>query len=163
MILTRLRRIDQISPAYPILRTSISIRQRLNCDLQDISYNFNYWGGTVIFSFTKSAPQKLSNKYFITLDSEYIRESISDFQNFKKILGRQLSFHNEIYYLGAAQMLPILHYHLKSEIKNLAGILDDNNQRIDKFLPSIEKKITSLSSLNKVAIASSGKVIGVDL
>tara|TARA_B100000212_G_scaffold321942_1_gene280889 strand:+ start:292 stop:1479 length:1188 start_codon:yes stop_codon:yes gene_type:complete len=160
--LIRLRRFDQIFHQHIqyINESSISkLVERLNCNLKDISYNFNYWGGTVIFSFCKSAP-KNSNKELANLDNESIKKSLDDFNSYKKILGRQLSFHKEVYYLGAAQMLPILHYHLKSEINNLAGILDDNNQRIGKFLPSIDKKIRSLSNLNKKEIASSGKLIG---
>ena len=57
-------------------------------------------------------------------------------------------------------MLPILHYHLKSEIKNLVGILDDNKLRIGTYLPSIDLEIKPLSELDANETISSGKIIG---
>lgn len=161
--LVRLSRFDQIFHQHIQYITESSIFklvERLDCNLINISYNFNYWGGTVIFSFVKSSYKEITKKSPTKLRNESIKNSLEDFYYFKKVLGKQLSFHDEIYYIGAAQMLPILHYHLKSEIKNLAGILDDNKQRIGTFLPSIDKKIESLSNIDNNAIKSSGKIIG---
>lgn len=161
--LIRLRRFDQVFHQHVqyISESSIAkLVERLNCNLKEITYNFNYWGGTVIFTFTKSALKQSKNKYIKKLDYELINKSIIDFNFFKEILGRQLSFHKDVYYLGAAQMLPILHYHLKSEIKNLSGILDDNSERCGTYLPSINKEISLLTNVKKDEIASSAKIIG---
>ena len=120
--LIRLRRFDQVFHQHIQYISEASISKlvgRLNCELIDIRYNFNYWGSTVIFAFRKSFPkiaQKISPK---TINKGPINESLKDFNNFKNILEKQISFHKVIYYLGAAQMLPILHYHIGSSISQI--------------------------------------------
>ena len=162
--LIRLRRFDQVFHQHIqyISEASISkLVERLNCELIDIHYNFNYWGGTVIFAFRKSLPkisQKISPK---TINKSLINESLKDFNNFKNILEKQISFHKVIYYLGAAQMLPILHYHIGKYIPKVSGILDDNESRIGKFLPSLEEIETlSFDDLGEQDLYSAGFVIG---
>ena len=83
------------------------------------------------------------------------------FQLVLVILEKQISFHKVIYYLGAAQMLPILHYHIGKHIPKVSGILDDNESRIGKFLPSLEEIETfSFDDLGKLDLYSAGFVIG---
>lgn len=161
--LIRLRRFDQVFHQHIQYISESSILElikRLNCSLLDISYNFNYWGGTVIFSFRKTLSNPLVHITSKRLNLEKVNFALSDFNSFKNMLGRQLEFHDEIYYIGAAQMLPILHYHLKPEIKNLVGILDDNILRIGTYLPSLDVEINSLSNIDLNKTLSSGKIIG---
>ena len=162
--LIRLRRFDQVFHQHIqyISEASISkLVERLNCELIDIHYNYNYWGGTVIFAFRKSSSRILQKISPQIISQNLINESLNDFNKFKHILERQISFHKEIYYLGAAQMLPILHYHIGEYIPKVLGILDDNESRIGKFLPSLEHIETfSFRNLEKLDLYSAGFIIG---
>ena len=161
--LLRLRRFDQVFHQHIqyISESSISaLVNRLKCTLIDIQYNYNYWGGTVIFSFKKGL-HKDHNFLIKKINSlSSIEKGISDFNLYRNLLSRQVSFHEKIYYLGAAQMLPILHYHLKSEIPNIEAIFDDNKLRIGKFLPSLDKDIIPLAEIKKEEFFSSGLIVG---
>ena len=52
-------------------------------------------------------------------------------------------------YLGAAQMLPIIHYYLKDFIdeSQLKCVYDDNFDRIGKYLPHVPCEISSFESV----------------
>ena len=112
--LIRLRRFDQVFHQHIQYISESSIAElvkRLKCVLLDISYNYNYWGGTVIFHFKKSLSNNSASLNLKKIDDQSVENALQDFKSFREILGRQLKFHDEIYYIGAAQMLPILHYH----------------------------------------------------
>ena len=161
--LIRLRRFDQVFHQHIqyISEASISkLVERLNCELIDIHYNFNYWGGTVIYAFKKSSPKIFQKIPKETISQELVKDSLEDFCKFKHSLEKQISFHKQIYYLGAAQMLPVLHYHIGACIPNILGIVDDNESRISKFLPSLDIKILSFKELKKLDLYSAGFVIG---
>ncbi len=161
--LLRLRRFDQVFHQHIqyISESSISVLvKRLKCSLIDIKYNYSYWGGTVIFSFKKG----LSNNHNFSTNQinsqDLIDEAISDFNLYRNLLAKQVCFHEKIFYLGAAQMLPILHYHLKSEIPNIEAIFDDNKLRIGKFLPSLHQEIIPLAGIKKEELFSAGLIVG---
>ena len=161
--LLRLRRFDQVFHQHIqyISEASISrLVERLNCELIDIHYNFNYWGGTVIYAFKKNSPKIFQKIPKETISKELVKDSLEDFYKFKSSLEKQIAFHKQIYYLGAAQMLPILNYHIGSNIPNILGIVDDNESRIGKFLPSLDIEIISFKDLKKIDLYSAGFIIG---
>ena len=161
--LIRLRRFDQVFHQHIqyISEASISrLVERLNCELIDIHYNFNYWGGTVIYAFKKKLPNIFQKIPKETISKELVNDSLEDFYKFKSSLEKQISFHKQIYYLGAAQMLPILNYHIGSNIPNILGIVDDNESRIGKFLPSLDIETISFNDLKKIDLYSTGFIIG---
>lgn len=161
--LIRLRRFDQVFHQHIqyISEASISrLVERLNCELIDIHYNFNYWGGTVIYAFKKNSPKIFQKIPKETISKELVKDSLEDFYKFKSSLEKQISFHKQIYYLGAAQMLPILNYHIGSNIPNILGIVDDNESRIGKFLPTLDIEIISFKDLKKIDLYSAGFIIG---
>ena len=49
--------------------------------------------------------------------------------------------HSSIIAFGAAQMMPIIAYHSKSDFSFVKGLYDDNRNRIGKYLPYIKPKI----------------------
>ena len=95
-----------------------------------------------------------------TISKELVNDSLEDFYKLKSSLEKQISFHKQIYYLGAAQMLPILNYHIGSNIPNILGIVDDNESRIGKFLPSLDIETISFNDLKKIDLYSTGFIIG---
>ena len=161
--LLRLRRFDQIFHQHIQYISESSIFylvNRLNCTLNNIKYNFSYWGGTVIFSFKKGLAVNKENLSSSSIKKEKIDQALYDFNSYKSLLSRQICFHKNVYYIGAAQMLPILHYHLKCNIPKISGIFDDNQSRIGKFLPSLDIEILPLKDIEKGEFDSSGFIIG---
>ena len=54
--------------------------------------------------------------------------------------------HNEIVAFGAAQMMPILAYHSKTNFSFINSLFDDNPNRIGRYLPRIDLKIKKTNS-----------------
>ena len=47
------------------------------------------------------------------------------------------AFDEEVIGFGAAQMLPIIGYHMESNLDWISKIYDDNDNRVGKYLPYI--------------------------
>ena len=54
----------------------------------------------------------------------------------------------KIFAFGAAQMLPIIQYHLGTDFNLISEIFDDNIDRVGKFFPLLDIKIKSIENLN---------------
>jgi hypothetical protein len=71
--------------------------------------------------------------------------------SFRELLSltlKQLTLLDEpCYGFGAAQMLPVLAHHMGSDLGFLEAILDDNSDRIGKFLPTINSPIVAPSQV----------------
>ncbi len=122
---------------------------RLGCEYIDHTFNYNYWGGTVLFTFQKTTKINTSNN--LKLDCIGLDVARKGFENFRELLRishEQLKFLNEpCYGYGAAQMLPILAHHMEFEFNFLEAIIDDNSERIGKFLPGVKCPIISPSQV----------------
>lgn len=101
--------------------------------------NWNYWGGTQMWAFEKSSDTR-SYAYAQVL-RQNIQASIGAF-NHAMIAARsaaEMRNTNLIGY-GAAQMVPILEYHLKA-IDELYYVADDNSQKHGLMWPGLKPKI----------------------
>lgn len=116
--------------------------------------NFQYWGGTLLFSFSKSSVESefVSERPY---DSKQIEAAYAGFRNSLRSLsglidglsGPRVGF-------GAAQMLPVLAYHMESDLSSLSAILDDNPDRWGKFLPAIAPPIVAPGEFGELRDAS---------
>ena len=159
--LLRLNRIDQIFHQHVQYITESSIRQlvrELDCSLNAITYNYNYWGGTVIFDFSKT-PAQNADRIEIMYTQESILASNTNFINGIKQVTSSLPESSDVSLVGAAQMLPILYYH-SNEYFNFTRILDDDPQRIGSFLPNIPLNIEALTDFKTTSSSTSSFVIG---
>lgn len=123
--------------------------QELDCTYIAHAYNYQMWGGTMLFAFTKGAYESnLSN--FEQISQEKIKKSFGIFKNSLSKLSTILcTLANEsLYGFGAAQMLPSLMYHIPNELSNLLSILDDNPERQGKKFPGAKHFIESPSSVD---------------
>ncbi len=113
-------------------------------------YNYRSWGGTVVVAFTKSAngatppapkPRKLS----------IVKERYSLFQERMDGTTRLLEgVTGEMWAYGAAQMLPTLAYHMKTDFGFLEGVLDDCPQRTGLTYPEIDVRINKPDDATKL-------------
>ena len=138
---------------------------RLQGDLISINYNYSTWGGTVFFSFKKSPSSCKSTEVFSLDDKTHTFDKFfSSLDSFKSHL-REISSaidKSEYSYLGAAQMLPIIHYYLKDFIDEcqLKCVHDDNVDRIGKFLPHVPSVISPFDSVKPKIDSPSCYVVG---
>jgi hypothetical protein len=142
-------RMDQVFPQHVNYYSPSSMQALLapiGLSLVGLVRNYKYWGGTQILHFSNRDGITTSNSP--RLEFEKVLSSIKMFEGTLRSTVAQLS-HGDFtrYAYGAAQMLPILKYHLGEVFEEkLTGILDDNPSRIGKYFPSINLPIIDSAS-----------------
>jgi 2-polyprenyl-3-methyl-5-hydroxy-6-metoxy-1,4-benzoquinol methylase len=120
------------------------LTEEINCSLINIFYNYQIWGGNVMYHFSKNRNKlkiKIRSKNYFKINE--IKHKYEKFQNHCKNKIKFLKEQkNKIIGFGAAQMMPILSYHSKSDFNFLHKLYDDNIYRQNKYLALINKKIT---------------------
>jgi hypothetical protein len=138
-------RLDQVFSQhinYYSPKSLCSLLEPLNFNLVDISYNYGLWGGTQILHFsnyTKGGVIKspeLSKIEFLQSKQLFIDEVSAVIFKLKSAPGN-------VYAYGAAQMLPILKYHIGKTFDLVKEIFDDNPDRIGKYFPGDSRRIRS--------------------
>jgi hypothetical protein len=119
-----------------------------NCSATTIEYTENYhdWGSLLI-AFHKEAGSK--KKYRFPFSEENISQRLnlfrSQLENTHQIL---LALKDtSIYGYGAALMLPVLAYHLKSDLSFLAGIIDDDINKDGIYYQNLPAQILHSSKV----------------
>lgn len=131
---------------YYSLSSFSRLIQELACEYVAHDFNYGYWGGTMLFAFKKAAGQKFIGD-FAKPNKEIFSKSFSCFQNqLMQCLEVVQGIHHEpIYGYGAAQMLPTIAYHMKSDLSFLTAVLDDNSDRAGLTYPYLPVKISKPS------------------
>jgi SAM-dependent methyltransferase len=109
------------------------------------TFNYKYWGGTLLIAFTKE--QAASRSAVAVGDVRPTRARVeTSVRLFERqlLMARELvdQFSEPFYGYGAAQILPILAYHLDSDLSFLEGIIDDNPRRHGLSYPHLPCVIT---------------------
>ena len=135
---------------YFSLHSFFNLVQLHNCEFLEYTMNYDYWGGTMLIYFQKGGNSSKQNP-FRKYTKEYI---LSRFQIFKNELRNIESIIDEIdediYGFGAAQMLPMLAYHMDSKLSFLKSVIDDNNDRCEKKLVGLDIPIVHSSSIKNM-------------
>jgi hypothetical protein len=144
-------RLDQVFPQHVNYYSPSSMQALfapLGLSLVGLVRNFRYWGGTQILHFSNRTGVTPSDSP--RLDFEKVVSSIQMFEGAVRSSATQLSHGDFIRYAyGAAQMLPILGYHLGEVFEEkLTGILDSNPSRIGRYFPSINVPIINSATVN---------------
>jgi len=141
-------RLDQVFSQhinYYSPKSLCSLLEPLNFNLVDISYNYGLWGGTQILHFSNYTKKKggggikspeLSKIDFLQSKQLFIDEVSAVIFKLKSAPGN-------VYAYGAAQMLPILKYHIGKTFDLVKEIFDDNPDRIGKYFPGDSRRIRS--------------------
>jgi hypothetical protein len=137
-------RFDQIFHQHLNYFSYESINYMLNeldCELiaHDISYQ--HWGG-ILIAFKKIAYNKKRKEYPVLAEKDIIN-SFNTFQkNMEVTRERLLQFRKEkLIGYGAALMLPVLAYHLKTDFHELEFILDDDKNKEGTYYINLPVKI----------------------
>ena len=137
---------------YLSLSSMVGLINKLGCSYIDHTFNYSYWGGTILFAFKKSLSENIDhNPSFKLIDYEIIKNEILSFKRRAiQTKNKMLDINEKIYGFGAAQMLPILAYHMETDLSFIEGIIDDNPDRVGQFLPNIEAPIISSENLKNI-------------
>lgn len=140
--LVKQRRFDQVFHQH-IQYTSLSSMRRLvarlGCSFLGHTFNYGYWGGTLIFWFEKSK-ENLDRglEGFESQNLKAIKKGFVDFSfALQAAINQAMELKEKCYGFGGAQMLPILAYHMGSNLDFMDAILDDNIERNETVLPGI--------------------------
>ncbi len=130
---------------YVSERSIIELCNQLGLQFIEFKYNYQIWGGNVMYVLKKTKKKISNKKNFKHLKKINIKNVRLKFDEFKKKCIKKISYlknqHTNIIAFGAAQMMPVLAYHSKSDFNFIKGLYDDNPDRIGKYLPYIKPKI----------------------
>lgn len=130
------------------------LMQRCNVRLTGYSENYHDWGA-LIFAFKKGRGKQRK------LDFPYSEEDLvrkmklftGQMENTRKTL---YEFANtQIYGYGAALMVPVLAYHLKSDLSFLKGIIDDDKEKDGLYYLNLPLRVhhaSKIGDLQKLTI-----------
>jgi len=143
--LVEINRFDQVFHQhihYYSLSSFLQLIHELGGSYMSHTFNYDYWGGTMLVVFQKGGDGSNAPKD-IPLSQDLIQKSLQRFRDqlsvFSEIIDSQKR--NSIYAYGAAQMLPTLAYHLKTDFSWCQAVLDDDPKRNGKMYPHMAVKI----------------------
>jgi len=140
-------RFDQLFHPHLNYFSVLSMRrmiEKLGGEYLSHCYNYKYWLGTFLFSFRK--PDKATAGGAVApvptpVSREAILDGYASYQRGMANLGESLQklirSGAPAIGFGAAQMLPVLAYHMKTDFAELRFILDDNPEKKGLTYPSI--------------------------
>ena len=145
----RLRRFDQVFHQHIQYLSLSSMRrlvERLGCSFIGHVFNHHYWGGTLMFWFEKRrAKTSVGKSGHEPLQLQNVTKAYSEFRDALGSAHEQaVSLKETCFGFGAAQMLPILAYHMESDLGFMQAILDDNQERWMSRLPGVKPLIRGL-------------------
>jgi hypothetical protein len=156
--LIELNRIDQIFHQhvnYYSVNSMTELFKRIGFAYIDHTFNYDMWGGTMILHFKKGVPANNIEKKKI--DTKNFAKSLGLFRKQIDIFNEQISDLSDVFLFGAAQMLPVLVYHINNPKFDSAIIYDNNPSRIGLKYPhsnlSIEAPPSSLKGKSIVITA----------
>lgn len=134
---------------YLSLSSMMHLINRLECRYINHIFNYNYWGGTLLFSFQKTNPASSHEKpEFENIGLATVKKGFMSFLELLRLAHEQLVQLDEpCYGFGAAQMLPVLAHHMESDLGFLKALIDDNDERVGKCLPGIDCSIVAPSQI----------------
>ena len=147
--MVKTRRFDQVFHQhiqYTSLASAKCLIDRLGCTFLGHTYNYSYWGGTFLFWFQKGLKKDsfYPSAPFEPMSVNVIKGAYAEFRDTLLTARDQIiSLEERVYGFGAAQMLPILAYHMNTDFGFMEAILDDNLDRAGKRLSSLHPLIRS--------------------
>ncbi|MEQ8507672.1 MAG: methyltransferase domain-containing protein [Rhodospirillaceae bacterium] len=129
---------------YLSCSSMLKLIDRLGCKYLGHTYNYSYWGGTVLFWFEKDINNSILGRSadFPQIGLKFVRGNYTSFrENLERSRDQIIALEERVYGFGAAQMLPILAYHMETDLSFMDAILDDNPERANTRLPNVAPTI----------------------
>ena len=151
--LMRVNRFDQVFHQhvnYYSLASFAYLIKELGGTYLTHTFNYNYWNGTMLVAFEKTASR--TPTAFPKISASSIQQG---FKRFHTSLGEtrvQVDYLRDqgtiLYGFGAAQMVPCLAYHLRSDLSEFACIYDDNENKAGMVYPGFKTEIRPTKDLS---------------
>ncbi len=142
---------------YFSLKSMVQLIKELNATFLDFRENYHDWGSFTI-AFCKNGPTKFKEKEIETPDwrNLHIKKSYELFKLQMETANTILETFKEdrCYGYGAAQMLPILSYHMKNDLSDLISILDDDPSKDGLGYGNLPVKIKHPKHINNLEDAT---------
>ncbi|MDC3335864.1 methyltransferase domain-containing protein [Opitutales bacterium] len=144
-------RIDQIFHQhlqYFSLTSLTRLIEEVGGYLVDYEYNYHDWGALVV-AFRRGRKSHCKISHFFSTDEAKIDSTFKVFET--KMAASQKTIRalsGTIYGYGAAQMLPVIAYHLKTDLSELKAILDDDPQKDGLTYSNLPVKIMAPHKAN---------------
>jgi SAM-dependent methyltransferase len=114
-------------------------------------FNYSYWLGTMLVAFRKPsgsvgrvpAPVNAPTRVEIDVQFKVFKQQL---EGLKGSLARMRGQGVPLLGFGAAQMLPILAYHLGTDFSEFEGVLDDNPDKTGLTYPSLQTRILAAAN-----------------
>lgn len=123
------------------LASMLELIRRCGARYRTHTMNPDYWGGTLLIAFTKegrSAKPPRRHRY----TPAQVRRRYAVFRAKMIACKRAVSGGDGVVYgYGAAQMVPVLAYHLDSDLSELCAVLDDDPARQGRGWPGLKARI----------------------
>jgi hypothetical protein len=115
----------------------------LGCRVVAHSFNYYYWGGTMLVAFRRKASAAGEKKRFTVHSEKAVSESLARFRGQLRELNSAIDSLDDtpLYGYGAAQMLPTLAYHMGTDLSGLKAVLDDDPRREGLLYPGLAPRI----------------------
>ena len=113
------------------------------CEYVSHTFNQTYWGGTILMAFRKSRSEKRVCPAFAMPREATVRRAHTLFMKQMELAMHTVESYAGVpcYGYGAAQMVPILAYHLHSDLSFMESILDDDPRRAGLKYPNLPVSI----------------------
>lgn len=110
----------------------------LGCQYLAHTFNYSFWSGTMLMAFSKHSSSAASTPHPPKITPEKATAALARFTaQLHELMNTIAGVPEPLWGYGAAQMVPILAYHLKSDLGFLQGIFDDNPGRHGKNFPHL--------------------------
>ncbi len=136
------------------LPSFLALIDELGCRYIDHTRNYMNWGGTLLVAFGKSegAHREVSPPIVDPIRADNVITLYNLFRQRMDSLSYMLGHYGQpIWGYGAGQMLPMLAYHLDSDLDFLEGLIDDNPDRAGLYYPHLKPKIFSSDDVPSLA------------
>ena len=157
--LLNINRFDQIFHQHIQYFSVASFRSmisKLRCEYLTHTFNYSYWGGTLLIAFRKGWTAKSDDaETSLKPTVEHCKNSFLQFKTqLESVMSVLDNIDGVIYGFGGAQMLPTLAYHMGTDLSFLECILDDNPDRHGLTYPHLRARIKRPSASLDLSDAS---------
>ena len=128
----------------------LKILQTVGASPVHLSSNYHDWGAFAV-AFVRENGKKPISPLSVAPDIKKVQSSLEIFRAMMDTTRRSLdSLEGPVYGYGAAQMLPVLAYHLKSDLSFLDAVIDDDPEKTGAHYWNLPVKIVPMDQVARL-------------
>jgi hypothetical protein len=143
---------------YFTLESLVRMATRMDLEYVSHRYNYRYWLGTMAVAFRKRRGAVAAAVPARSPTREAVLGQFATFRTMLRFLDSTLESLRErrvpIYGYGAAQMVPVLGYHMHFSLDALEAIIDDDERKAGRTYPGMSVRISPLPPADRIEAAA---------